>query len=462
MKNTRRFIGLLLVVLLLMAPILALADENDEVEETLTISGEGVELEIVFTRAELEAMDTEQHVYSAINSFPTPSVVHAVGVPLDVLLEEAGLLDTAQIINFIGSDGFRRTFTVAEMLEPRFYFPEEGDPVPVPAMVCIEYGDSLESLEPTILRFVFGQRAASDQNNGWFVRFLATIEVTTDEPQQWAPVTFEEEFGEDGLLLHLGHPQFDSVKIHYTLDGSDPTVESAMYNPSATRFQPELNVPIEITEETVVRAIAIGYSRLDSVISETTVSPDGPVFTDLEGYEWAIPAIRALAADGIIRGVGGGLYDPAGTLNRAMLVTIMSLVLRDENEAPEQDAIIFPDVDYDDWYGEHVTWGQQKGFIGGYDDGTFRPYDPLTIQQMIYLAVIAGLPDAELTEEAEALTIIGVDNWAMDAVRIAEMNGMLLRGVLADDTEDGIVVYGSRQAIRAELALVAFGVSVQG
>jgi len=38
----------------------------------------------------------------------------------------------------------------------------------------------------------------------------------------------------------------------------------------------------------------------------------------------------------------------------------------------------FPDVPNDAWYREAVDFVSHEGLMVGYDDGTFRPNDPLT------------------------------------------------------------------------------------
>jgi hypothetical protein len=45
-----------------------------------------------------------------------------------------------------------------------------------------------------------------------------------------------------GESVKLQHKFSGLVKLHYTLDGTDPTELSPMYNPST--YQPELNLPI--------------------------------------------------------------------------------------------------------------------------------------------------------------------------------------------------------------------------
>jgi hypothetical protein len=401
MKSFKKVTGILLTLALLVMPMLIAMETPASAEgETLTIRGDGVEQEVVLTLAELEAMSQEQHRYTVINSFPTESVVYAGGIPLMALLERAGLKDSAQMLTFTASDGFSRTLTVSEMFAPRYSFPESGERVAVPAMVCLLYGtEGFDELESTTLRLIMGQRAQNEQNNPWFVRFLSIIEVSAEAPDSWPEVTFERTDGEDGVTLELQHPQFDSVKIYYTLDGSEPTVESEMYNVSATRFQPELNKPLVITENTTVRAIAIGPGRADSAVSSITISFDAAAFTDLEGYDWAKDAIEALAAEGIVTGVGPGRFSPGGTLNRAMFVTMLGRGLNPDAVAPADGDRRFPDVNYDSWYGPHVEWAVDMEIVLGHSDGTFRPQGNVTVEHMLLMADRAGLIEVPDTIE---------------------------------------------------------------
>jgi len=58
----------------------------------------------------------------------------------------------------------------------------------------------------------------------------------------------------------------DQVKLYYTLDGSDPTVNSNVYNPSTTYFQPDLIRPISVNGSGTLKAIAVGYGKYDSEV----------------------------------------------------------------------------------------------------------------------------------------------------------------------------------------------------
>jgi len=408
MKKMKHLISLFLVFAFIATPALLSAPAQPFTlptaraeGETLTISGDGVAGELVFIRDELEKMSVEKHIYSVVNNFPTERVDYAAGVPLLALLELAGLKDTARTMTFTSTDGYSRTFTVKELLEPRYYFPAEGEKTAVPAMICLDVGSSgFEDLETTNLRLIMGQRAPGEQNNPWFVRFLSTIEVSTEEPEKWPAVTFHRTVGSDGVTLQLQHANLESVKIYYTTDGSAPTVESKMYNISASHFQPQLNQPLLISSTTVVRAIAIGAGRVDSAVSSITITLYNVVFNDLAGDEWdfAREAIEELAKMAIVNGVGNNRFNPGGNLSRAMFVTMLGRGLNlvsDELPVVERH---FPDVNYDLWYGPHVEWAVDNGIIQGYPDGTFRPYTTLTVEHMLIMARNAGLAEEDIPD----------------------------------------------------------------
>jgi len=367
--------------------------EADAEGGALTVRGEGVDREVVFSREELEKMSIERHTYSVINNFPTERLEYTTGVPLRAILELAGLNDSAKLLTFISADGYQRTFTVAELFAPRYFFPVEGDKKAVPAIVSLQGSDSgFDALETINLRLIMGQRARSEQNNPWFVRDLSAIEVSSDAPGSWPAVTFNRTVGPDGVVLELRHPSFDSVKIYYTTDGSAPTVESKMYNISATRFQPQLNQPLLISRTTVVRAIAIGPGLEDSAVASLTIPMETAMFDDLAGYGWASEAIGELAEKGIVNGVGNNKFDPGGNLSRAMFVTMLGRAFN--AGAPPVSDRRFGDVEYDSWYGSFVEWAVDEGYVLGYEDGTFRPGAYLLVEHMLLIAERAGLEGA--------------------------------------------------------------------
>ena len=74
------------------------------------------------TRAELEAMEQYEHVYSAINTWPTKRWYTARG-EAEGTAGRGRNQDEATLVRFVSSDGCDVTLTVKELLkDKRYYF----------------------------------------------------------------------------------------------------------------------------------------------------------------------------------------------------------------------------------------------------------------------------------------------------------------------------------------------------
>ncbi len=436
---------------------------GEEVMETLTIKGDGISSEVTYSRQELERMAEarERSVYSATNNFPTEKLFYREGVSLDYLLKQAGIKDSAKQLKFISSDGYTKTFTRKELLKDlRYSFDEKGIKTHVSPIIA--YSDSskgFSSLSPIELCLTMGQRVAGEQNNPWFVKYLKTIEVSTAEPEKWEEVTFKKTPGPDGVAIIPVHPRMDSVKIYYTLDGTNPTVHCRVYNISATYYQPQLNKPILVTEEAEIRAIAIGAGKNDSPVSTTTVSFGNTRFTDLSDYSWARLAIERLAEQGIISGMGGSRFAPEQTLTRAQFATMMVLALGDK--PANEGTVPFNDVKAGDWHFGYVKKAATLGLIHGYTDGTFRPDATLSREEMITIVVkAAGMAELSKEKTEEILKNFSgqtrISSWARAHVALAEDMGILEHGHIVIESEKGDTLDAQKAAVRAEAAVTVY------
>jgi len=122
---------------------------------------------------------------------------------------------------------------------------------------------------------IIGQRNPFEHTNPAFVENISEIIVSDAPCEAWPPATTfpKPEFIAAGELVKLQHPDYGLVKLHYTLDGSEPTMLSPMYNPST--YRPELNVPIPITGPTVIKVLVCGYGKSDSEIAVFEFAPKG-------------------------------------------------------------------------------------------------------------------------------------------------------------------------------------------
>ena len=116
---------------------------------------------------------------------------------------------------------------------------------------------------------------------------------------------------------------------------------------------------------------------------------------------------------------------PQGNITRAEVATIFYRLLKGEvREEIETDVNSFPDVNADDWFNVTVSSLANMGAISGYEDGTFRPNEPITRAELAAMAVrFYDAFEAEY-EEGTFLDVDG-DEWYADAIAAAEELGIL-------------------------------------
>jgi hypothetical protein len=248
-------------------------------EKVVVITGNGVLKETRITLEEmLKLPDARfEHVYSTINNWPTKKKFAARGVKLAAALKAAGVKDEAKCITVKGEDGYEWSFTREQLLETkRYYFPGviEGDPAnaePVEPLIAYEYmesSDKLSEARADSLCLIMPQANVNEQTNHTFVRGVNGIIVTVDDPGKWVAAAVFPLAGkiDGGDTVKLQHKEKGKVKMYYTLDGSTPSENSTLYNPST--YQPGLNKPIVIDKDTVIKVLVKGFGKYDSDIAE--------------------------------------------------------------------------------------------------------------------------------------------------------------------------------------------------
>jgi len=240
-------------------------------DTVLTITGDGVERELFLSMDDLKGLKQAylEQCFSTVNNYPTRKFAVAKGVSLSYLLEQAGIKDQAKSFLVEASDGYKAELTKEQLLGKRYRYPQllsgstEGA-IEVKPMLAWAYaeGQDFSKAKDCDLRLVIGQRGIHDVNTAPGVQMVSKIIVSTKDPGRWEKPTAKLENGE----ITLYHDFIDKVKIYYTLDGSEPTEKSNVYNPSTTYFQPDLIKPIPVSGPGILKAKVIGYGKRDSEV----------------------------------------------------------------------------------------------------------------------------------------------------------------------------------------------------
>jgi hypothetical protein len=213
------------------------------------------------------------HIYSTINNWPASKTYAAEGYSVASILAAAGLYDTAQRVTFRGEDGYEVSLSREQFLAPQSYYPQAGENedgaarvYPLIAYRWREGAGDLGAVREDKPSLIIGQRNPFEHTNPAFVVGVAEILVSEAPCEVWpAASTFPLPGAiARGETVKLQHSDYGLVKLHYTLDGSEPTTLSKMYNPST--YQPELNVPIPIMESITIKVLVSGYGKLVSEV----------------------------------------------------------------------------------------------------------------------------------------------------------------------------------------------------
>lgn len=243
----------------------------------------------------------------------------------------------------------------------------------------------------------------------------------------------------ENKILTLSHELAD-VEIHYTLDGSEPGLDSPLYTG-----------PVEIQGGHYIRAVAGGGFYAKSGELMLYCSETGNLYADVKPGDWYYGPIDELVTRGMMNGMGSHRFAPAVKLTRAMMVTLLYRCFGEDLGDNWEKTSQFTDVKDDQYYAKAVEWAYRNGIVDGYSAAIFRPDGNITREEMCkiidgYLAyrgcgLDRGSSCAELFSDSQEIS-----SWALSSVE-ALVEAGLIRG-------SGSRVNPRGNATRAEVATV--------
>ena len=146
-------------------------------------------------------------------------------------------------------------------------------------------------------------------------------------------------------------------------------------------------------------------------------------YNDVSKDDWFYDAVKYVTENGLMNGMGSGMFMPYATSARAMIVTIL---WRLEGMPNAENTIEFSDVHNGDWYYDAVMWASENKIVEGYGDTTFRPDTPITHEQLAVILYRYAIHKGYDTTAREQLSEeIIISDWAVDAVAWANASSML-------------------------------------
>lgn len=187
-----------------------------------------------------------------------------------------------------------------------------------------------------------------------------------------------------------------------------------------------------------------------AVFAAQETSPDFP-FADVAKGSWYYEGVRYAYENGLMSGTGEGTFSPDLPTSRGMLVTILYRLAG----SPAAGSASFTDVAKGQWYADGVAWASANGVVSGYPDGSFRPNDTISREQMAAIlyqyARIQGKLDDSRADLSSFADLDSLSAYAKEPMSWAVAQG-LFSGVSADTLAPG----GSTTRAQAAVILTAF------
>lgn len=275
----------------------------------------------------------------------------------------------------------------------------------------------------------------------------------TEAPVSAANITLNSP--EEGQTIQPG----DKVKISGSASGltsaklevigpGEETVYTSTFNKSddfTEEFTPAADaLPGDYTIKISVPGLKQDYTRVFKVAkAETEDSPSDtsdksvtknkpelvtqPVMTvptsslnDITNH-WAADRINKLVTRGAIKGYPDNTFRPDTTITRAEFTTVVVKAFNLTNS----NGKVFTDTS-GHWAKDYIATATAAGIVGGYNDNTFGPDDPITREQMAAIVVKASCLTAAAGEN-QFIDNSSIADWAQDAVATA-VNHQIING----------------------------------
>lgn len=134
-------------------------------------------------------------------------------------------------------------------------------------------------------------------------------------------------------------------------------------------------------EGKITRAeVATIYFRMLTDESRTKFWSQNSGYSDVKAGDWFNNAVSTLSNAGIIAGYEDGSFRPNGYITRAEFATIAARFF----DVTYSGKDLFPDIS-GHWAKDYINQAANKGFVNGYEDGTFKPDRNITRAEAVTL-----------------------------------------------------------------------------
>lgn len=192
--------------------------------------------------------------------------------------------------------------------------------------------------------------------------------------------------------------------------------------------QPTIQATVPPSPTAIVPVPAPTPSNLPNLVPSPTTPPSPGVakgFTDVPADFWAAAYISELSRRGILGGFQDGSFKPNEPITRAQFASLLGKAF---GKPKERQSLTFEDVPENYWARSTIDDAVQSGFMSGYAEGLFRPDQQIPLYQL-QVALASGLnlqpPAAPAQTLAKFQDVNDLPKWAQGKVAAAVDSGIV-------------------------------------
>jgi len=175
-------------------------------------------------------------------------------------------------------------------------------------------------------------------------------------------------------------------------------------------------------------------------------------FSDVSPASWYYPAAEYVYRHGYFNGTGFSEFSPSKTMTRAMFVTVLHRLAGNPPPNTSNTALFTDVLSPELYYYGAVQWAASYGIATGYADGSFRPTEEVSREQMAafffrYASVSGGPPAYDSSRAMAFPDYSEISDYARDAFGWACAAGII------NGTTDGLLM-PKANSTRAQVAQV--------
>ena len=174
-----------------------------------------------------------------------------------------------------------------------------------------------------------------------------------------------------------------------------------------------------LLEKAAPEGYVISDKTYELTVSGSRVTMDGKTYSPVTFVNRRAAELNRRDHYAFLVGYADGTFGPECNMTRAEVTTMFARLLTEQIEADKTYSSTFNDVAKNCWAANYIGYMQQFGIVTGYTDGSFRPNAPVTRAEF---AAIASRFE-KLTQGSASFTDVPDTHWAVRYINFAATRG---------------------------------------